>query len=175
MELNQLKACTKLEFNNSQQQPPYGFVMTNFSKEKAKDKLYDWKSPPMYTHLGGYKFCIGIAANGGCRDTHGNSVRVELWRMSGEYDSQLKWPARVEFTIELINHFHGGENKRVVSTMTWDGPTQLGLSLFLFTSDPQCFGRFIRHSELPANHQQKTEFLVNDSLHFKITKIDVLN
>ena len=173
-ELNQLKTSTKLGFNICRLQPPYQFTMENFSKEKAKDKPGDWKSPPMYTHLGGYKFYIGIAANGGCRDTHGNSVRVELWRMSGEYDSKLKWPAKVEFAIELINHFKGGENKRVVETKQWNKPT-LVCWLSPFTSDPQCSGRFIKHSELPANHQQKTEFLVNDTLYFKITSIRVLS
>ena len=34
------------------------FEMKNFSKEKAKDKPDDWKSPAMYTHACGYKFCI---------------------------------------------------------------------------------------------------------------------
>ena len=42
----------------------YKFTMENFSKEKAKDLYDDWKSPPMYTHLCGYKFRIGIDANG---------------------------------------------------------------------------------------------------------------
>ena len=33
------------------------FVMTDFSKEKLKDNPGDWKSPAMYTHIRGYKFC----------------------------------------------------------------------------------------------------------------------
>ena len=48
----------------------YKFTMENFSKEKEKDIINDWKSPPMYTHLCGYKFCIGIDANG-----HSTSAR----------------------------------------------------------------------------------------------------
>ena len=167
----QLKTSTEFIF---QQQQPFKFTMENFSKEKAKNKPRDWKSPPMYTHLCGYKFCIGIDANG-YGDTRGNSVRVEVWCMPGEYDSQLKWPAKVQFTIELINHFKGGENKRVVRTMTWDRPTCVGSMSPPFISDPQCYGRFIKHSELLANQQQKTDFLVNDTLYFKITKIQVLS
>ncbi len=34
------------------------FVMKSFSKERAKNKPDDWKSPVMYTHVCGYKFCI---------------------------------------------------------------------------------------------------------------------
>ena len=40
------------------------FTMDDFSIEKAKNKYDDWKSPPMYTHPCGYKFCVGIDANG---------------------------------------------------------------------------------------------------------------
>ena len=128
----------------------------------------------MYTHLCGYKFCIGIDTNG-CGSTRGNSVRVEVWCMPGEYDSQLKWPAKVEFTIELINHFKGGENKRVVQILTWGKPDCVDEISPPFTSDPQCRGRFIKHSELPANREQKTEFLVKDTLHFQIASIRVLS
>jgi len=32
------------------------FEMRNFSVEKENGKLNDWKSPAMYTHVGGYKF-----------------------------------------------------------------------------------------------------------------------
>ena len=49
------------------------FEMENFSKEKAKDKYDDWKSPARYTHVGGYKFCIGIDANG-CRGGRGKAL-----------------------------------------------------------------------------------------------------
>ena len=75
------------------------FAMENFSKEKAKDnKLSDWKSPPMYTHPGGYKFCIGIDANG-AGERRGRSVNVDLWVMKGEYDDQLQWPVTAKFTL----------------------------------------------------------------------------
>ena len=172
-ELNQLKTKTELEFSWCRLQPPYRFIMENFSKEKAKDKPRDWKSPPMYTHVCGYKFCSGIDANG-YGYTRGNSVRVNVWCMPGEYDSQLKWHARAEFTIELVNHFKGGENKKAVGTISWNKPSGVDF-LFSFTSDLHCPGRFIKHSELPTNHQQKTQFLIDDTLHFMISNVQVLN
>ena len=97
----------------------WSFTMDNFTKEKAKDKYDDWKSPPMYTHVCGYKFCIGIDANG-YGINRGKSVNVELWSMRGGYDYQLKWPVRVRFTLELINHFESGENKKCTLTTTFD-------------------------------------------------------
>ena len=171
VQLNQLKTSTE---HFCRLQPSYQFTMENFSKEKAKDKPGDWKSPPMYTHLCGYKFCIGIDANGKGFVTHGKSVRVEIWSMSGEYDSQLKWPPEVDFTIELINHFKGGENKRVGKTVRWFRPANVNY-VSCFVADRQFDGCFIKHSELPANPQQKTEFLVNDTLHFNMFSIRVLS
>ena len=76
------------------------FTMENFSKEKATAS--SWESPTMYTNLCGYKFCIGINANG-CVDGNGHGIGVCLYAMLGEYDHQLKWPVRVTFTLELIH------------------------------------------------------------------------
>ena len=94
------------------------FTMENFSAEKARDRINEWKSPPMYTHVCGYKFCVGIDANG-FGESRGESVNVNLWAMKGEYDDQLKWPVMVKFTIELVNHFPNGESIRVTKTMKW--------------------------------------------------------
>ena len=41
----------------------YKYTMEHFRVEKAKNDN-DWKSPAMYTYLGGYKFRVGIQANG---------------------------------------------------------------------------------------------------------------
>ena len=55
----------------------------------------------MYTHLHGYKICVGVDANGYGRG-RGKSLYVGLWVLPGEFDEQLKWPAKAKFTIELI-------------------------------------------------------------------------
>ena len=94
--------------------------MRNFSAAKDKDKPSDWKSPAMYTHLGGYKFCVGVDANA-IDSVSGNSIYVDLWSMPGEFDEQLKWPAKAKFTIELINQ-QGGQNVNYSSLAKWDKP-----------------------------------------------------
>ena len=97
------------------------FEMKNFSQEKAKDKFGDWYSPAMYTHVCGYKFCIGVAANG-YGDGRGNAIDVIISVMPGEYDALLKWPAKAKFTVELI-HQHGGENTSgITAKTTWNQP-----------------------------------------------------
>lgn len=153
--------------------PNWQFRMDNFSQERAKNKVDDWKSPAMYTHLYGYTFCIGIDANG-FSNTRGNSVNVELWQMQGKFDEYLKWPVKITATLELINHYEGGENKRASITTTWEKP-KLGFEVLneewtpFLTSDINF--RFIEHSELDLNHEKRTHFLKDDCLHFKIANI----
>ena len=145
------------------------FEMENFSKEKAKDKYDDWKSPAMYTHVCGYKFCIGIDANGYV-DGRGKAIRVGLWAMPGEYDHQLKWPVEATLTIELL-HQQGGHNVQHTTTRRgWrkpDGPytwTGGGVGDINYGG----WTHFIEHSRLSG-------FLRNDTLYFRITKITNLS
>ena len=135
------------------------FEVRNFSKEKEKDKPRDWKSPSMYTHMCGYKFCIGMDANGR-GGSHGEAIYAELYVMPGEYDSLLKWPAKASFTLELINQ-RGGKNVKYNTAMKkWEKPelTYKCLSVFPFTEVNSSYC-FMEHSKL-------NEFLFNDTLKF---------
>ena len=141
------------------------FTMENFSIEKEKDKINDWKGPGLYTHACGYKFCIGVDANG-CYMARGKTTRVDLYAMLGEYDHQLKWPAHASFTIRLINQ-HGGPN--IIHTLTkvqWMKPT------------PPCttigtFGRIKYGTFVFLEHSKLADFLVNDTLYFHLSNITV--
>ena len=145
-------------------------TMKNFSKEKAKDKCNDWNSPPMYTHPGGYKFCIGIDANGtDVSSHHGRSVNVDVWVMMGEYDDQLQWPVTAKFTLELINHFENGENKTCTITPTSERPKDEYWRIGEFLTVPNKQFHFIYHSELPHNPVTRTHFLKNDTLNFHLS------
>ena len=62
----------------------------------------DWKSPAMYTHAGGYKFFIGVDANGSGVN-RGKSISVNVWAMPGGHDNSLKWPAQVQLNMNIIN------------------------------------------------------------------------
>ena len=147
----------------------WSFTMDNFGKEKAKDKYDDWKSPPMYTHVRGYKFCIGIDANG-YDTTRGKSVNVELWGMEGEYDDKLAWPVEARFTLELINHFEDGENKKCKVKATLKKPNKNYLHIRTFNTTCVTY-HFISHTELPCQPATRTHFLKNNTLYFKITNI----
>ena len=136
------------------------FEMKNFSHEKAKNTPKDWKTPAMYTHVSGYKFCIGVDANGYGNEC-GKAIDVSLWSMPGEYDDQLKWPAKIQFTIELLNQQEGGENASHSTTYSWKKPT----------SQYNLFGWFFRGEYYFMEHSKLNSFLNNDTLYFCVSEI----
>ena len=136
------------------------FEMRNFIAEKKKDKHSDWKSPAMYTHVGGYKFCVGVDANG-CGSGRGKSIYVDLWAMPGRFDEQLKWPAKAKFTIELVNQ-KGGENaSHTTMELQWHRP----VDQYIIESNNAYFltpSGFLEHTQL-------VHFLNCDTLSFHVS------
>ena len=104
----------------------------------------------------GYKFYIGVDANG-YDDGRGNSVYVDVCSIPGDYDDQLKWPAKAKFTIELINQ-QGGENATCTTDIiTWKQPVTAGVPFGTFCRvEIDDWNGFIEHSQLD-------DFLFNDT------------
>ena len=111
----------------------------------------------------GYKFCVKVYANG-LGDGCGKAVRVTLSSLSGLFDSQLKWPAKANFTLELINQ-QGGENA-VHSTdgVTWSKTNELITPLGNILCSRGAVYHFMKHSELG-------DYLVDDTLHFRVSAV----
>ena len=139
------------------------FEMKNFSHEKAKDKASDWRSPAMYTHVYGYKFCIEVDTKGygvGYGVGRRNKLGVSLFTMSGEYDDDLQWPASAKFTIELINQC-GRENARHSQTFRWDKPDAKYCAV----------GWFCR---IGRQLYDLKSFLKNDTVYFHVSEVELL-
>ena len=138
------------------------FKMENFSKKKEK-RTSAWYGPAMYTHVGGYKFCIGVDADG-VGAGRGKAMAVQLYSLPGEFDGQLKWPGKAKFTIELINQ-HGNNNVIGEGCDSWDKRIVRSFitNFHRITIGAHC--HFIEHSQLGG-------FLVDDTLHFLISNIE---
>ena len=132
------------------------FEMRNFSADKPSD----WKSPAMYTNLGGYKFCVGVDAN--AYDGYGQSIDVALWSLPGEFDDQLKWPAEAEFKIELINQ-KGGQNVSCSCQADWNKPSNFS-----------CIGTFYHFGYSFIDYSKLGNFLKDDSLVFNVCDVKLL-
>ena len=114
--------------------------------------INDWNSPAMYAYPGGYKFRIDIDDK-----TSGvNGLQVKLKGLSGEYDDQLQWPARVSFIVELVN-WKGGDNWKVSKLIEWKKGEE---HILTYVGAPE-EGIFIENSKLDS-------YLSNGNLQFKV-------
>ena len=146
------------------------FAIENFGGLKVREvEDEDWKSPAMYTHACGYKFCIGVHPNGIGKGI----MAVYLYSMQGEYDHMLKWPAQAGFTIQLLNNNMIFANRVCKSEkITWKKPERDYTRIFSFkceatsTYKEQPYG-FIEDSDLE-------NFVRNDTLYFHLTSIYVM-
>ena len=155
--------ATKLGFDAT-------YTMTGFSTAKAESNI--WTSPAIYTHLYGYKFCVKVHANGKESEC-GKAVCVTLSSLPGSFDSQLKWPAKANFTVELINQ-RGGENAvHSKDNITWSRPTQQEEHIISHTSPIKMWWRcFNNHSyDHVMDHSKLGNYLVNDTLHFLVSAV----
>ena len=153
-------------------QPPE-IIMSNFGKNKNDDT--NWYSPTFNTHIGGYKMCIRIDANG-WGSGKGTHVSLAVYMMKGEFDSHLKWPFRGEITVELVNQKEGGGNYVRKSIILNDPDESNGCFQRVTDGDGaregRGFSQFIAHSDLYKPEEDK-EYLLNDTLIFKVTNVEV--
>ena len=158
--------------------PPPVFTMTNFKQHKKDDD--QWFSPPFYSHIGGYKMCISVKANGSDigKGTH---VAVYLHMMAGEYDDNLKWPFRGEVAVQLLNQ-KGNENhheKALVEAA--DYSFQHFIECVARVEETQERGlawghdTFITHGGLAYNAGKDCQYLKNDCLKFQVNKVVVFD
>ena len=82
--------------------PPVDIVMDDFEEHKMKADT--WFSPPFYTHIGGYKMCLKVYANG-FGNGKGTHVSVFVLLMRGEFDDHLKWPFNGNVTVQLKKNY----------------------------------------------------------------------
>ena len=144
--------------------PPPDIVITDFEKhEKASDK---WYSPPFYSHIGGYKMCLCVIANGtgSAKATH---VSVYFYLLRGEYDDQLKWPFRGAITMQLLNQSR--DEGHWEKNVTFDDTVPDNITGRVVRKERATSGRgyfkFIAHTELNTENK---EYLKNDCLKFQI-------
>ena len=141
---------------------PPAFVMTDFEQYKEC-----WFSPAFYTHVGGYKMCLQIETV----SSEGTHLGLYVCIMKGEFDSHLKWPFKGVITVELVNQKEGGvkyERNPVNAMDNW--------SFQRVTKGNRGEGwgypDFISHSDLYKPEEDK-EYLMNDTLIFRVTNVKV--
>ena len=159
-ELTKAKVAPTPIFN-----PPPDIIMNEF------ERLF---SPAFYTHVGGYKMCLGIDANG-WGTSKGTHVSVGVWMMKGEFDSHLKWPFKGEITVELVNQKEGGENYEMKPVEHTDSEKCNDFQRVTERERAERgwgYPQFISHADLYKPEKGK-EYLLNDTLIFRVAKVEV--
>ena len=133
--------------------PPFKFTMENFNTND--DGKNWWSSPPLYTHIGGYKFGIQIFI--GKED-----LLIQFVSRGAEFDDQLKWPAKLTITMWLFNQYQPKSHYKTIHKITLPEPIGYYPS-----------STYISKADLEWNSNKQTQYLKNNQLQFQVTKVTV--
>ena len=143
--------------------------MFNYNEHKRVGD--DWHSVPFYSTTNGYKLQLVVHANGlgSGKDTH---LSVGICLMKGEYDESLMWPLNSEITIQLLNW---REDKEHVEKIIhhYNAPKEYRTRVVVgeAAAGGMTAYQVISHKELPYNADNNTEYLCNDTLCFRVSKV----
>ena len=148
--------------------PPVDIKMTHFTKHQLKRD--EWFSPSFYTHNGGYCMCIRVDANG---FSHGENTHVSVYAhlKPGANDNNLQWPFRGSVDISLLDQRSAHHINETIPFADGhrDDVTSRVVSGTVAKSGPGY--DIIAHTDLQYNKLSGTEYLTNDTLHFRINQV----
>ena len=156
--------------------PPPVFTMSNFEQHKMDDD--QWFSPPFYSHIGGYKMCISVDANGS-ETGKGTHVSVFLHIMRGEFDDTLKWPFHGEVTVQLLNQRKSAKHQEKALIQATDCSLDRFDECVARVEGLQHYGpgwghdKFISHGKLGYSARKSRQYLMDDCLKFQVNKVVV--
>ena len=148
---------------------PVEFTMTEFEKHKRDSD--NWFSEPFYSRPCGYKLCLKVNANG-YSSTKGTHVAVGVRLMRGQFDDSLRFPFAGRITIQLVNCLYCKEHLTTTINFTEGGD---GITSRVTTGDRAQRGygdiEFLLHSELGHDPAKNRQFLKDNCLHFRVTRV----
>ena len=150
---------------------PLEFVMSSF--EYYYKYNYEWISSAFYTHFGGYRLCLDVEGRGS-RELEEIYLCVLVRLCAGDYDDELKFPFYGEITVQLVDH--GPDKKHVQNIFKFHETTskEVGDRVTALTDIrnekryDRSFTKFISFENL-----RRYKYLVNDTLTFRVTNINV--
>ena len=95
--------------------PPVEFTVTNFNGLKLQN--LEWRSPPFYTHHGGYKMCIGLQPD----YVH---MSLHLYKMIDSNTDQLQWPIIIHVCLHIQNQRTGEWEREYVNHKVQSKPSK---------------------------------------------------
>ena len=140
-------------------EPPLKFMLTDYQKNKANNEYV--QSPSYYMFPYGYHMALRVYANGR-GDGKGTHMSVFAPFLNGEYDAQLKWPFIGKVTFMLLNQLEDKNHYQIIMELTAaEHNTQAGSAWG--------WSQFIPHSALDYDAVNNTQYLKDDTLHFRMS------
>ena len=147
---------------------PIEFTLSDFERQKKQNGV--WYSPAFYTHPRGYRMCLEVYPNGYGVGL-GTHVSIFTCIMRGPFDGDLKWPFRGDVTIHIVNQ--AGENAIYEKMIRYtDQVSDKSCRMTdRVTSDGHGYSQFFPHSSLGYDAARNTQYLLQDSLRIRISKV----
>ena len=139
---------------------------SEFSKHKRDED--QWLSSGFYTSPGGYKLRLNVDANG-YGSGKGTHVSCFINLMPGEYDDTLEWPFQGEVTVQLLNQLEDKNHYKDVIPFNDETPDDCKNRKKKEDIDAWGTDQFIPHTNLGLNSSTNTQYLMNDSLYFRVS------
>ncbi len=143
-----------------------GFMPFDFEVPQARSLRHrkaTFRSPPIYTHSGGYRFMVEVSP-GGEGMAEGTHLSVNIVSLKGDYDSILQFPATFTLTIRIMNSYaeRSGHFTRELECV-YEKPVpsiEIGGEF-----------EFILLKQLSWNEEKQTQYLNNDKIDFRIMRV----
>ncbi len=148
---------------------PVVFKLSDFRKLKYRNDV--WYSGGFYSHPRGYRMTLRVDANGDRKGDHSH-LSVYVCLTGGEHDDNLVWPFNGTITLELLNQLEDQNHKmnkmELTETKTPNAkrPPQGGRNA------GHGFGKFIPHTDLAYTSSTNCQYLKDDCLYFRVTKVE---
>ena len=134
------------------------FKMSEYGKKKKGNIIF--QSESFYTSPSGYRMQIRAHPNGG-GNGRGSHVSVFIALLEGPNDESLHWPFLGTMEIKLLNQSvddgHHGYTLTLGTTRNMRPCSNLG------------YYQFLPHSKLSHDSARNTQYLMDDTLYFRVT------
>ena len=145
--------------------PPVQFAITDFTKKKECDA--EWMSPVFYSHPDGYKLCLVVYPNGvpSGKGTH-VSIFVGLLTEAA-LGNKENCHVDLDVKVQMVNWGEDEGHREEMLSLSSLSPrvSREGIKLSPIRSV------FIPHSSLSYNSTTNTEYLQNDCVRLRVSKV----
>ena len=140
------------EISTLKQKKGIKFKLANYEKYRKAHRFLE--SPIDYISPNGHLVSIKLSLQG-------SHVSAYAKFMKGKYDLQLKWPFVGYVTFTLLNQLEDKNHYQMTLSVTDADKIQAGLSCG--------YDQFIPHSALDYDAVNNTQYLKDDTLHFRMS------